>query len=177
MTAVAVHALHRVYLGTRETGALHGLHRAVLFGVGDVAQALGRLVGGPRHGAGQHAVDVRPRLLHLVVEELAEALLQGPQKRRADRVVVAVSDAVTHVPLAEVLHRRHYAVELIQPPHADGDHLHKLEVLGLHGPLARREERPKLRVELKEPRVEQLRRRLGDRDYPFPSRLHEILLP
>ncbi len=89
----------------------------------------------------------------LGIEGVAEALLQGPQERRADRIVVAVADAVPRVSPPEVLYGRHDAVQMVEAPHADSDHLHQLEMLRLHGLLVRREERPHFRVELEQPRV------------------------
>ena len=60
---------------------------------------------GPHH-AGEHVVDLGPGRGGLGRELGAEPLLQRPQQRRANDVVVLVPDAVAGVAPAERLHDR-----------------------------------------------------------------------
>src|SRR5436190_17415947 len=56
------------------------------------------------HRLGEHAVRRDPRLLDVGRERLPKAMIERPEERGSDRVVVLRLDAVGLVPPAELLH-------------------------------------------------------------------------
>src|SRR5262245_40470329 len=84
------------------------------------------------HYGRQRTVHQSPGLARLLSERSTQSLLERPDQRGADRIIMMVLHAVANVPLAKATDSGDQLIELVQTAHGEPDHLHELLALLLH---------------------------------------------
>src|SRR5687768_7173772 len=110
--------------------------------------------GNPAHRRRDELVRGHPRIARLRGAQCTKPLVQHPQQRLTNRGVMLRAYAVAHVPLAE---RREHRLELVGPVRALDDEAQRIHQLSPLNAWLGVEERAERRIELEEPRVEELR--------------------
>ncbi len=108
----------------------------------------------------RNRVDSQPRVLNLGCEIGSQALLERPQQRLGNHIVVLVLHAVSRMATAQVLNDRHELRQLLETAYRQSDGRHQFPALRLEVAF---EQWPHLRCDFEQPPVEQTGGLVGDR--------------
>jgi hypothetical protein len=133
---------------------------------------LERLLGSCDHHCGERPVSLGPGIADVIGEGIAETLLERPQQRCSNEVVVIGAHAVAGVPAAERLDGRDEIVEPVDALDHHGQGLHEVLLLGGHIGLA--EETADGRVPLEEAFVEEACGNVRNRFDGSPAGANEV---
>jgi hypothetical protein len=129
---------------------------------------------GALHSVSQQRVDIEPCSSHLRGEVVPQPLLQSPEERSADGIVMMLRDAVPSMSSAELAHRRDNRVEPAQP--IDGHRDHCSQLAPLLAQIVGTEQGSRAWIQRKQSVVEQPSGFILDGKQPRPGRLHQLYL-